>query len=185
LSTKNIAGPATTLWLPRVTALFASGWSSAVMKAATGPVMPAGMTHCSIGSESENAMPPASNWHDAPLGALLNAAEVNEREEPGRIASVLVIVNAWLAVISVIAQPEFSRNGPAIARTSCGVRGRSNGFASAAPPLNTFSIVEWRLSTVRMDAAAVRMVGSEIKFAAPRNAPTPTFSTRRESENVV
>ena len=55
----------------------------------------------------------------------------------------------------------------------------------ALPPWSTFRIVWWRASMVKMDAAAVRMTGSCTRCAAPRYAPTPTFSTRRATGAMV
>lgn len=48
-----------------------------------------------------------------------------------------------------------------------------------------FRMVWWRDSIVTMEAAAVRTLGSPIRCAAPRYAPTPTFSTTRAVANMV
>ena len=51
---------------------------------------------------------------------------------------------------------------------------------------NRLRIVWWRASTVTMDAASVRTFMSWMMCAAPRYAPTPTFSMSRAADkNVV
>ena len=62
VSMNAIAGPATTGWPARLTASPLRGWSSAVIKRPTGPSMPSGTTHWSMGSEMVMGMPPTSIW---------------------------------------------------------------------------------------------------------------------------
>lgn len=82
-----------------------------------------------------------------------------------------------------VSHPEM--NGPAIAKTSCGSRGRSKAVGIDVASFKTLRMVWWRASTVTIDAAAVRMVGSETRCAAPRYAATPTFSTSRATGAIA
>lgn len=110
------------------------------------------------------------------LSTLLIASNWKLSVVPAAIFPVFVTVNDGSASNPVL-HPEM--NPPAIARTSWGRRGKSNDVGIAVPSLRTLSIVWWRASMVTIEAASVRTTGSEMKCAAPRYAPTPTFSTRR------
>lgn len=59
-SMKVISGPATTVWFWRSTTFVFSGWLSDVIKIATGPLIPSGTTHWSIGKERVAFAPPVS-----------------------------------------------------------------------------------------------------------------------------
>src|SRR5258708_5663606 len=74
---------------------------------------------------------------------------------------------------------------PAIARTSLGRRARSNDWEMGEAASKMFRTVWWRDSIVTMVAAAVRTRGSWTRCAAPRYAPTPTFSTTRAIVTMV
>ena len=50
-STKIITGPATTVWVWRTIKFPSSGCALSAMKVATGPLIPGGTTHWSIGRE--------------------------------------------------------------------------------------------------------------------------------------
>ena len=80
-------------------------------------------------------------------------------------------------------QPEMK--APAMAKTSLGVKAKSNACGMAVPALRTFRIVWWRASTVRIEPAAVRRTGPVRRWTAPRYAVTPTFSTRRATPAMV
>jgi len=171
-SMKVISGPATSALLCRCTALPFRGWSSDVMKIATGPLMPCGTTHWSIGREMEKGAPPVSIWQWKPEVLPLRAGELNAKEVPAVTAPVLVTESEGLAVTPRL-QPLMK--APAIARTSWGRRGMSNDWGIVEAPAKMFSMVWWRDSMVTMEAAAVRTFGSWTRCAAPRYAPTPTF----------
>lgn len=52
-------------------------------------------------------------------------------------------------------------------------------------PERILRMLWWRASIVTMEAAAVNSEGSERRWAAPKYAPTPTFSTRRAAAAKV
>lgn len=77
-------------------------------------------------------------------------------------------------------------NGPAIAKTSLGVKAISNGEGIAVPvPERILRIVWWRASTVRIEPAAARRTGSVRRVAPPRYADTPTISITRAVAAIV
>jgi len=129
-------------------------------------------------------MPPASIWQKKPceLVLLLRAGELNVRVVSTVTVSVFVIVSEGLAGIPR-SQPEM--NWLAIARTSLGSKGMSNGLEMAVASSKMFKMVPWRDSTVTMLAAALRTFGSWTRCAAPRYAPTPTCSTIRATVIMV
>jgi hypothetical protein len=63
-SMKVIIGPAMTVWFARSRTLLFRGWLSAVIQMATGPDMPDGIEHWSMGCETETGMPPAMIWQN-------------------------------------------------------------------------------------------------------------------------
>ena len=73
----------------------------------------------------------------------------------------------------------------AIARTSLGRSGMSNDCGMTEELWKRLRMVWWRDSMVTMEAAAVRTRGSSMRCAAPRYAPTPTFSTTWATVNMV
>ena len=132
------------------------------------------------------------------------ADELNVRVVPAVTTSVLVIVSEGLAdheaksgelrggkimkcweSVRVIPREQPWMKLPAMARTSGGAKGMSNGWEMAVAPFIMFSRVPWRASTVRMEAAAVRTSWSPTRCAAPRYAPTPTCSTSRAVDTMV
>jgi len=60
--TKAMSGPATIALLDLSTAPPFNGWPSDVIQIATGPLIPCGTTHWSIGSGREKGTPPMSIW---------------------------------------------------------------------------------------------------------------------------
>lgn len=136
------------------------------------------------------------------------ADELNAKEVPAVTAPVLVTESEGLAVgkikamsiegeklnklgtgarknVPVIPRLQPLMKAPAIARTSWGRRGMSNDWGIVVAPAKMFSVVWWRDSMVTMEAAAVRTFGSWMRCAAPRYAPTPTFSTTRAIAAMV
>lgn len=110
------------------------------------------------------------------------AEELKVKSVPMLTTPVFVIVRDGFAG-TPRSQPEMK--APASAKTSFGVKAKSNACGMAVPALRTFRIVWWRASTVRIDPAAVRRMGSERRWAAPRYAVTPTFSTIRATVAMV
>jgi hypothetical protein len=74
---------------------------------------------------------------------------------------------------------------PAIARTSLGRRGISNDCGKGEKPWRMLRRLWWRASMVTMEAAAERTRGSPMRWAAPRYAPTPTFSMTWATVSMV
>lgn len=62
VSANSTVGPATTGWFWRSCRLLFSGWLSAVIQTATGPVMFGGTTHWLIGCEMLTGRPPTIIW---------------------------------------------------------------------------------------------------------------------------
>ncbi len=87
--------------------------------------------------------------------------------------------------VPVIPRSQPFMKGPAIERTSLGRRGRSNDCGMGEKPWKRLRRVWGRDSTVTMEAAAVRTRGSPTRWAAPRYAPTPTFSTTWATVTMV
>lgn len=166
LSMKAMRGPATSWVVARSRTLFARAWSSLVTKMATGPLMPSGTTHSLKGREMEKAAPPTIMLQKRPSVEPLMAEDENSSLVP--IATVPVLVRASDGFAGTPrSQPEMKP--PAMARTSDGVKGMSNAEGMTdAEPARMLSTVWWRASTVRIEPAAVRRTGSEIRLAAPR-----------------
>jgi hypothetical protein len=97
---KAMVGPATMLSEDCWTTLASSGWELEVMKIATGPLMPAGTTHCWSGKGMESAIPPASIWQNKLFSETvpLRAVELKVRRVPGWTEPVFVIANDGLGV---------------------------------------------------------------------------------------
>jgi len=165
MSMKVITGPATIALLCLSTAWPFRAWSSDVIQIATAPLIPMGTLQSLSGREREKGMPPVSIWQWKPEVLLLRAGELNCKEVPTPIEPVLVTESEGLAG-TPRSQPLM--NEPAMARTSFGRRGMSNGWEMAEPPSKRFKTVWWRDSMVKMEAAAVRTRGSSMRCAAPR-----------------
>ena len=199
---KAIVGPATNLSTARSLGLLINGWGSEVTQIATGPLIPSGTTHCERGREMVNGKPPTNIWQERPCIYKENsdqrpsldimnrrtsvdpfmAGELKVKSVPMLTAPVFVIVRGGFGG-TPRSQPEMK--GPAMPKTSLGVKAKSNACGIAVPALRTFRIVWWRASMVRIEPAAVRRMGSERRWAAPRYAVTPTFSTRRATAAMV
>lgn len=137
--------------------LLINGWESEVIQRATGPLTPFGTTHCEIGREMLNAKPPTIIWQKRPCSDTLIrnhhplmspaqltsvdpliAGELNVKSVPIATVPVFVRARGWFAG-TPRSQPEMKP--PAMAKTSLGVRARSNACGIAVPELRTFKIV--------------------------------------------
>ena len=160
---KARAGPATTFTVARSMTSVVSGWPSLVMKRATGPLMPCGTTHWESGRGMEEVAFAIIIWQksfcgrgkkvfqfvamrDVGIEKLTSLGIVPLMElawkvtrVPGPTVPLLVTVRGTLEGM-VRLHPLMK--GETMARTSLGVKARSNGEETTVP------VLEKRLRTV-------------------------------------
>lgn len=131
-----ISGPAICFVGSRSTTLFASGLLSDVIQTATGPLMPGGITHWSMGKLIAKGIPPTIMLQNCPDD--WTPLPENWSVSP-TFGAELVTVSVLVALMPMSLEVHGSlRKPPAIAITSCGLSGMSNACGSGSAPARMF-----------------------------------------------